>query len=35
MKQTIRNEAGVTIVDLSGEIDVSSAPGLRETLQQF
>jgi anti-sigma B factor antagonist len=32
MEHTIRNESGVTIVDLSGEIDVGLATTLRDTL---
>jgi anti-sigma B factor antagonist len=32
MEHEIRNEAGVVILDVRGEIDVSTAPGLREIL---
>jgi anti-sigma B factor antagonist len=32
MEHEIHNEAGVVILDLRGEIDVSTAPGLRDIL---
>ena len=35
MEYEIRNQAGVTILNLDGEIDVSHAPRLRKTLTQL
>jgi len=35
MEYTVHDESGVTVIDLSGEIDVSHAPRLRELLGEL
>ena len=35
MNHTVHDEAGITILDLSGEIDVGQAPKLREVLMEL